>query len=323
MKAGAIGMDGLEFVHVDKDILDFLKVIYFGDISDPIEATSTRAYRDFNRTIRYGAMTSDKRNHLRKMVTEQFRIEIPALVKAEQLNQRDYDIWHYNICTQIRTYYQSAGVEFTYGQAQKWLNMTIKYLYICGEYTFDNIFQYLHVPVDNYIISVVKKELGISCPKISWSRWDDYHGQYMRYQLALRSKIVGYPPLRREFKYWMQEARNLDRNAQSTQKNCIDKLRVLQNLQEDAATSVSSYYRAMEQIQAIVKNYTDYMTTSPVNCDSELLRLPSADYDLTCALMTMLLREDHFCNGAFQRRLRAGQVEPVLQRMVDLLSTES
>lgn len=53
----------------------------------------------------------------------------------------------------------------------------------------------------------------------------------------------------------------------------------------------------MERIDALKTNYHDYMTTAPFNCDRELGRLPDADYDLTYALMTMLLREDYFCNG--------------------------
>ena len=96
--------------------------------------------------------------------------------------------------------------------------MTMKYLYICGAYTFDGIFPYLHVPIDNYIFHVVQKEFGIPCPKIRWSRWDDYAKQYMDYQLQLRSKIKGISPLRWEFRFWMQEARNLSQCPELPQK---------------------------------------------------------------------------------------------------------
>ena len=37
--------------------------------------------------------------------------------------------------------------------------------------------------IDNYIFHVVQKEFGIPCPKIRWSRWDDYAKQYLDYQL--------------------------------------------------------------------------------------------------------------------------------------------
>lgn len=62
------------------------------------------------------------------------------------------------------------------------------------------------------------------------------------------------------------------------------------------------------------------MTTTPINCDQELLRLPTADYDLCCALLTMLLREDYFSNGSFDRRQRRGQVKPIIERIIALLN---
>ena len=42
-------------------------------------------------------------------------------------------------------------------------------------------------------------------------------------------------------------------------------------------------------------------------------------HDLCSALLTMLLREDHFCNGAFDQRVESGQVERIVQRMIKLL----
>ena len=53
-------------------------------------------------------------------------------------------------------------------------------------------------------------------------------------------------------------------------------------------------------------------------------RLPSADYDLCCALITMLLREDHFSNGSFGERFANGDVSPIVEKMIALLkeSTE-
>lgn len=314
-------MNNIEYVSIDKDILDFLKVIYFGAITDPMEAASDRAYRDFNRTIRFNNMPQERRDFLRHTVTALFQKEIPALVDAGVPDQNAYDAWHHKICEQIRTTYRNAGIEFYYGQAQKWLNMTMKYLYVSGEYTFDGLFQYLHVPIDNYVFSIAKKELDIPQPKISWSRWDDYNRQYMAYQTALRSKIRGYHPLRWQFKFWMKEARQLEQDAKVADGN-LEKMRILQELKHRDRISESDYYETLERIGALKNNYGDYMTTGPIDCDTELRRLPDADYDLSCALMTMLLREDHFCNGSFERRYRAGQVQPILQRMIDLLSAE-
>lgn len=61
------------------------------------------------------------------------------------------------------------------------------------------------------------------------------------------------------------------------------------------------------------------MSTEPINCDAELERLPEADWDLACALLTMLLREDYFCNGSLMQRHSSGQVDVILNRMIALL----
>ena len=134
---------------------------------------------------------------------KEIRLLSPELITS----QEEYDSWHHARCTEIRSLYRAVGIEFHYGQSQKWLNMMIKYLYMIGECTFDGIFEFLHVPLDNYVFDVAQKELGISRPKIPWSRWDDYTGQYETYQNELRSRIQDYPPLRWEFKFWMKEAR--------------------------------------------------------------------------------------------------------------------
>ena len=96
--------------------------------------------------------------------------------------------------------------------------------------------------------------------------------------------------------------------------------KVLQDLKNADTCSVSSYYETMENIGDMKYNYGDYMITEPIDCREELKRLPEADYDLCCALLTMLLREDYFCNGCFERRHRAGDVQPILDRMIALLA---
>lgn len=101
--------------------------------------------------------------------------------------------------------------------------------------------------------------------------------------------------------------------------NNNEKIALFQQLNRAESLRISVVYDVLEQCDAIKTNYVDYSTTHPVDCDTELLRLPTADYDLCCALLTMLLREDYFCNGRFQRRDRAGQVKPIIERMITLL----
>lgn len=62
---------------------------------------------------------------------------------------------------------------------------------------------------------------------------------------------------------------------------------------------VEEFYRILESTGDLKSNYSDYLITGLINCDEELERVDSADYELCAALLTMLLREDHFCNGTF------------------------
>ena len=97
-----------------------------------------------------------------------------------------------------------------------------------------------------------------------------------------------------------------------------EKIELIQSLIGEQCES--RVYEALEEMGDLKTNYSDYMITGPINCDEELKRVTEADYELCTALLTMLLREDHFCNGSFGRRVEAGDVKILLERMIELLS---
>ena len=101
-----------------------------------------------------------------------------------------------------------------------------------------------------------------------------------------------------------------------------EKIELLGKLLSENSCEAEKYYNTLENCNAVMYDYRSYMTTVPIDCDKELLRLQTADFDLCCALITMLLREDHFSNGSFKRRQKAGQVAPIIERMILLLATE-
>ena len=105
--------------------------------------------------------------------------------------------------------------------------------------------------------------------------------------------------------------------------NSSQKIALLKSLSSDRVLSESFFYEVLEECGDLKLNYSEYASTHPIDCDRELLRLPTADYDTCCALITMLLREDHFSNGSFARRQRAGQVKAIVDRMISLLDTKS
>lgn len=105
--------------------------------------------------------------------------------------------------------------------------------------------------------------------------------------------------------------------------NSSQKIALLKSLSSDRILSESFFYEVLEECGDLKLNYSEYASTHPIDCDRELLRLPTADYDTCCALITMLLREDHFSNGSFARRQREGQVKAIVDRMITLLDAKS
>lgn len=100
-----------------------------------------------------------------------------------------------------------------------------------------------------------------------------------------------------------------------------EKITAIKNLPEHPILE-DRYYKLLENLSDLKTNYYDYMITSPIDPERELERLPTADYVLCTALLTMMLREDRFSEGAFQRRYKAGQVDAVLRKMIETLENE-
>lgn len=100
------------------------------------------------------------------------------------------------------------------------------------------------------------------------------------------------------------------------------KVALLRTLSSDRILRAELFYDILEECGDLKFNYHDYTTTRPIDCKQELLRLPTADYDTCCALLTMLLRENHFSNGVFDERQQNGEVRPIVDRMVTLLEKE-
>lgn len=189
----------------DSNILEFLKFSYFGNLKDPIEVASNRAYRDMCRTIKFNGLSEENRLKLRKKVKDDFKTEIDNLTLKIQ---GDFDKWHEQLCKKIIDEYKKSKIQLSYGQAQKWVNMTIKYLYILEVegYTFDSIFEDLHIPIDNYVFDAVEKELGIKRPADAWSKLDKK--EYLKYQEDIREELrkKNSSPLIWEFENWLKEA---------------------------------------------------------------------------------------------------------------------
>lgn len=159
---------------------DFVLQCYFGDMSEPIDAAINRAYIDMaSHTLKGFGEDYEKKWECRYNASQSIK---EALEDLDM--EKHFDNWHTALCDKIQEAYTDIDIDFTYGQAQKWVNMTTKYLLV-----FDLIYDYLgdaeqrdklpqffqgrdnvqklHIPLDNYLLLYYKKS------KLApWSRMD-------------------------------------------------------------------------------------------------------------------------------------------------------
>ena len=152
------------------------------------------------RTIRFHGKNGEA---LRKYVDVLLEERIPELNVVD--NSEKFTQWHYSICKQIVEQYEAAGIEFYMGQAQKWVNMTLKYLYVLVPDVVEPFYRFLHIPLDNYIMDIAKKQYGVPSLSTAWSRISDYQ-DYLDYEQKLM-EVIDEVPLDWEFKKWVESAR--------------------------------------------------------------------------------------------------------------------
>lgn len=164
-----------------KIAIEFLLWSYFKLAADSskeeiIEKCISRAYSDATNQGAYNTIR-DKEADLGVSYHKKLQEHILSLSAIE-----NFEEWHKRICREMTECYKTVKMKssqdnsaFTYGNAQKWLNMTIKYLFIvnsvmemlgtsedfCKFYRnkFEKFEGDFHVPIDSYIIeSLWKKE---------------------------------------------------------------------------------------------------------------------------------------------------------------------
>lgn len=95
--------------------------------------------------------------------------------------EEEYDDTHQKLCEKLCDIVNEADIldadhKFSYGQAQKWVNMTMKYFVLMkNEGSNDRLLSIMHIPVDNYVKDVFKKSFPQDMEKEydePWSKWN-------------------------------------------------------------------------------------------------------------------------------------------------------
>lgn len=205
-----------------KENLEFLTSIYPADTSKgydglieklfgkspTIEVCAKKAYRTLQRNLGgIGKMDEQEKRAWRSGVEKLIDRCITDLLSQKLHTQKEFDTWHNETCEEIikisRNVPEYIGRGFAYGLAQKWLNIAIKNMIVVEQWEsqLDRIKQYLHVPVDNYIMGEAQANEGMIIPSNQpWSKWE--YTEYITFQKALREKLNGTPPIEWEFDVW-------------------------------------------------------------------------------------------------------------------------
>lgn len=186
-----------------EDYFDFLIRCYFGEGQDALQLCVRRAYLDLNRTL-HGFAGHGTAGQLRDEAHQRVA-QLVAALAHETPSQQRFDSWHRKACLVLRRHYRKGGfAAFSHGQAQKWLNMTLKYIFAMGESRLSGYlphYPFAHIPIDNVFVAAAKAIGGPNLP-MPWSRLDNYT-VYLRLQEQYRAMFAPAAPLAAEFKLWL------------------------------------------------------------------------------------------------------------------------
>ena len=170
---------------------------------DLIELAMTKAYRDLMRTIRSFA-TNVNNNRIKTNARSFIKEYINKIIKSNITTQEQFDKLHQEVCENLIEKFEDQY--FTIGQAQKWINMTFKYLHLLEYKDITNIYEFCHIPIDSYMLNITNYQM--SKP---WSKLNDYD-EYLQYQEWFRDKYKNDIPLDVEFYLWLEEAKKIRNN---------------------------------------------------------------------------------------------------------------
>lgn len=150
------------------------------------EGAAHKAYADMARRTLRIKENSKERKVLKEQATEILRQAVEDLKN----DSSDFPKWHEKSCNALIACY---GGQLSYGQAQKWLNMLLKYLYVYDVNGYETLFSSrkgiaaLDMPVDSKVIEALHRKYNVKRPTAGWSVWD--RNTYRAYQAAARSAL--------------------------------------------------------------------------------------------------------------------------------------
>lgn len=230
----------------EKNSVEFLLYSYFKiDLNatkeKTIKSAIEKAYTDATNQGAYNTKLKTASEKEKSAFAKYDAEKLIDIFIEKSLYESDYDKLHNDTCKDLLNCY--LGLPFTYGNAQKWINMTMKNLYVISLLIYNNktmcdenihfykdiikISPNFHVPIDSFIIEKIwnteillpiieekllkngNKGVYTSDKVIGWSKWNEE--QYKQCQKSLREYIktnfVNTTPIEWESSAWIEIAK--------------------------------------------------------------------------------------------------------------------
>ena len=188
---------------------DFVAICYFGREGDWLDRCIRRAYLDMNRTMHGMGTLGEGHADWKSSTLRVMRDRLMMLPGEHAWTQASFDSWHHESVDMLKKISSEHGFSsLLVGQAQKWINMSVKYAIALGERRvpgFFRVYDVAHVAIDSVVLGRLT-ELGMPPLGCAWSRLDDYR-RYMECQQWVRDNSGGIP-LEVEYRLWQDDPEN-------------------------------------------------------------------------------------------------------------------
>lgn len=164
------------------------------------------AYLDLSRTLTRMATFADAQAWHRSTAAS-LKSQLDALTRRSRWSREEFDAWHRAATFQLIETAAKAGFPLTVGQAQKWINMSIKNGIALGDRlspSLSCVYNVAHVALDQIVLNGLRQKKGMPRQLVQgpWSKLPDYE-EYMICQQWIREKLPGIP-LEEEFRLWQE-----------------------------------------------------------------------------------------------------------------------
>lgn len=195
----------------DHDRTSFFHGLYFGfgPAESLVDRCVGRAYLDFNRTW-HGAQCNQQHRDERRTDCKSLITTSIIKLRSTSPDQASFDRWHANLRARLRDASDPNATQtgLSVGQAQKWINMGIKYIVAANVPGFKALEPLGHMPIDSVVLKALARDprfagVPLLHRKDAWSKLADDQ-IYEDFQARVRRKVAPESPLAFEFRNWMR-----------------------------------------------------------------------------------------------------------------------